>query len=380
MPDTLLFDLFQAYYDARKHKRRTLSQLRFEINLESNIIELYNDLKNRRYKVSRSMCFIISDPVKREIFAASFRDRVVHHLLYNYISPVLDNSFICDSYSCRKGKGTMYGVKRLQHHIRSCSDNYTKECYVLKLDISGYFMNINRQILFDIVLKKLSNKEYKEKELVYLLLKEIIFSDPTEKCFVKGKKDDWTDLPHNKSLFHSSEGCGLPIGNLTSQLFSNVYLSLLDEYVKNKLKIKHYGRYVDDFYIIHNSNNYLASLIPSIKDFLTTTLFLNLHPNKIYLQNVNNGINYLGAYLKPYRQYLSKRTVRNLYSALSELYNIKDDDSKSKKIRSVLNSYLGYASHFKEYRLINSLINRNQWLYQYGYFTNNYRKFKIPME
>lgn len=146
--EQLLVDLFKAYYDARKHKRNTRNQLRFEMNLEENLVNLRDELYERTYKVGRSTCFIIEDPVKREIFAADFRDRVVHHLVYNYIMPIFERTFIADSYSCRKGKGTLYGVKRLEHHIRSCSKNYTTTVYALKMDIQGYFMNINRKRLF----------------------------------------------------------------------------------------------------------------------------------------------------------------------------------------------------------------------------------------
>lgn len=105
------------------------------------------------------MCFIIKDPVLREVFAASFRDRIVHHLLYNWLMPIFEPTFIYDSYSCREGKGTLFGIERMEHHIRSCSDNYTKDCYVMKLDIEGYFMNINRQLLFDVIVKRLKGYE-----------------------------------------------------------------------------------------------------------------------------------------------------------------------------------------------------------------------------
>lgn len=139
---------FRAYYDARKHKRNTHSQLEFEFNLEENLVKLYEELRDRTYKVGRSVCFITGNSVKREVFAAHFRDRVVHHLLYNYTAPIFERTFIADSYSCRKGMGTLYGVQRFEHHLRACSDNWKRSCYVLKLDIRGYFMHIVRQKLY----------------------------------------------------------------------------------------------------------------------------------------------------------------------------------------------------------------------------------------
>ena len=158
--DELLYDLFDAYYDARKHKRNTKSQLRFELDLEHNLIALFLEIKNRTYCPSRCMCFICEKPVKREIFASPFRDRIVHHLLFNYISPIFERTFIYDSYSCRKGKGTLFAQKRFVHHIRSCSNNYQEECFVLKLDLKGYFMSIDKAILKTIVCEELQKKRF----------------------------------------------------------------------------------------------------------------------------------------------------------------------------------------------------------------------------
>jgi RNA-directed DNA polymerase len=151
----LLHDLFLSYYEARKNKRNTLNQLDFEFNLETNLIELYEELINWTYEVWKSIYFIQNYPVKREIFAWDFRDRIVHHLIYNYISPIFEKEFIYDSYSCRNWKWTSFGIKRLQKFIRSCSENYTSDCYILKLDISWYFMSINKKILFEKVQKSL---------------------------------------------------------------------------------------------------------------------------------------------------------------------------------------------------------------------------------
>lgn len=147
-PSKLLIDLFRAYYDARRNKRSTINALAFEAEYEKNLFRLYEDIVNRRYRIGSSICFIVDRPVKREIFAADFRDRVVHHLLYNYLSPIFERRFLPDSYACRVNKGTHYGIKRLNHFIRSCSENYQKECWILKLDIKSYFMSIDRSILF----------------------------------------------------------------------------------------------------------------------------------------------------------------------------------------------------------------------------------------
>jgi len=162
--DKLLIDLFRAYYDARRNKRSTVNVLAFEIDYERKLFGLYQEIKSGKYKISPSICFISFKPVQREIFAADFRDRIIHHLIYNYISPIFERLFINDSYSCRLGKGTSYGIKRLDHFIRSCSRNYFQDCYILKLDIKGYFMAMDRSILYQKVEKALSRFRERERE------------------------------------------------------------------------------------------------------------------------------------------------------------------------------------------------------------------------
>ena len=256
----LIKELLYSYYDARKNKRNTYNQLSFELKYEKNIISLAEQILEKKYTPKPSICFIVDKPVKREIFAADFRDRVVHHYIFNNINPIFEKLFIHDSYSCRKGKGTHYGIKRVDHFIRSCSQNYTIPCYILKLDIKGYFMCINKNILFDKIMLVLENNRDKintDYETLIYLIEKTIFNDPTKNCKIKSKRSDWNDLPDSKSLFYAKKDCGLPIGNLTSQLFGNVYLNDFDHWVKNDLGIRYYGRYVDDMILIHNDINYL---------------------------------------------------------------------------------------------------------------------------
>ena len=304
--DKLLQDLLTAYYSARRHKRNTFNQLKFELHYERHLLDLHDQIINRTYQPLPEIAFIVNKPVKREIFAADFRDRVVHHLLFNYLNPTLDKQLINDCYSCRVGKGTSYGVARVQQFMRGCSDNYTKDCYVLKLDIKGYFMSIDKFRLYDIVRglvakevqkqgsKVCKNNKDRESEkfakmknsnrfgkgrvgvldfdtgLVDFLLKVVIFNDPTKNCIIKGSKSDWQGLPKSKSLFYAKPNCGLPIGNLTSQLFGNVYLAGFDNFVKRELKVKFYGRYVDDFILFHQDGERLKAFVPVLKAFLVS--------------------------------------------------------------------------------------------------------------
>ena len=228
-------DLFGAYFDARRNKRHTINALSFEVDYETKLFGLYEDIKNGEYCINPSVCFISFSPVQREIFAADFRDRIVHHLIYNYISPLFERLFIGDSYSCRVGKGTSRGVERLGHFIRSCSHNYQKDCYVLKLDIMGYFMAIDHFVLYqkvERVINRFRYDVYFDVDLVLRLIRQVIFHDHVKNCRIKGKIKDWSGLPKSKSLFWAEKNKGLPIGNLTSQLFGNVYLNDFDHFVK----------------------------------------------------------------------------------------------------------------------------------------------------
>ena len=319
---SLLSDLFRAYYDARRHKRKTHSQLEFELDLEHNLVALYEQLRDRTYRPSSSLCFIISDPKKREVFASSFRDRVVHHLYYNYVAAFCDRQFVYDSYSCRVGKGTLFGIGRLEHHIRSVSRNYTCEAYVLKMDLQGYFMSIPREQLRQRVQAMLRRWQQEagvtaeQAELVEWLTDLICMKNPLTDCRVRGSRRDWDDLPPSKSLWHSPDGVGLPIGDLTSQLFSNIYLNGLDRYVTDMLGMRHYGRYVDDFYVVDTSRERLRALIEPVRQYLRI-MGMTLHPNKIVLQPVSlphrqrdvPALEFLGALIFPYYRHCTHRTT-----------------------------------------------------------------------
>ena len=360
MKKELLYDLFQAYFDARRNKRKTINALEFEVDFESKLIVLHEEICQQKYKISPSICFINFKPVRREIFAATFRDRVVHHLLFNYINPIFDPTFINDSYSCRKGKGVHYGVNRIDKFIRSCTQNYQEEAYILKLDIKGYFMSMDRQILYDKVMKTLRKKEAKLTcpiALIDYLLQRIVFNDCTQNCSIKGRQSDWQGLPASKSLFCAEEGKGFPIGNLTSQLFGNIYMNDFDHFVKGALKIKYYGRYVDDFILIDKGKKRLKESMTYINDYLQENLGLQVHEKKIYLQNDKKGVEFLGIRIKHHRRYVGNRIKSNFYETILDYSNqIKSLDCKLsnaflEQFRASINSYLGCLSHANTYQL-----------------------------
>jgi retron-type reverse transcriptase len=390
-PGKLLEDLFTAYFDARLRKRNKHSQLRFEIDSERLLVELRDDILDRRYAVSPGICFIVDEPVKREIFAADFRDRVVHHLLYNYLVPVFDRIFIDDSYSCRKGRGTTYGIGRIASFIRECSRDYTSDCYVLKLDIEGYFMAMDKGILLRRLEEFISasiqangccNPFGTDPELLLYLSETLLADDAAAHCTVRGRRSDWDGLPHAKSLFHAREGCGLPIGNLTSQLFSNVYLHPLDAYVKDTLGIVYYGRYVDDLILVHHSRDGLKAATAGIREFLRDELRLRLHPRKVWLQHYSKGVNFLGATIKPHRRYVSHRACGNFVRCVagwnSRLSKGEPSVPELKRMRSQINSYLGVLCRYAGYNIRKRvLLDRRNLFFRYAYLEKGLKRIRL---
>lgn len=362
----LLYQLHLSYLQARKNKRNTHNQLRFEMYQEQGLMQLATDIYERKYKPGFSIAFIIHKPVMREIFAADFTDRIVHHLLYRCIYPIIDRKFINDTYSCRVGKGTRYGINRVKHFVRSCSENYSKQTFILKLDVQAYFMNMQHAIIYDSVVALLPEQKLNllgiSKETVLYLLRATIFNDVTENCRIKGSRNDWDGLPTSKSLFHYAARTGLPIGNLTSQVFGNVYLNDFDHFVKHNLKIKHYGRYVDDMVFVHNNKDYLREIIPRLQSELDK-VGLALHPNKIVLAGADEGIPFLGQIIKPYRNYISNRTKHNFYLAIQQINQImavvpQFSWQQLCEIRATLNSYLGIMVHANSFNLRKAMLSR----------------------
>ena len=297
---------------------------------------------------------------------------------------IIGAGHIHDSYACRINKGTHFGIQRVNRFIRQCSQNYKKDCYILKLDIKGFFMCVDKRILFEKLLVFINDK-YKEqdRDLIIDLCRKIIFYDPTRKCIIKGNRKNWRGLPTDKSLFSSPKNCGLPIGNLTSQVFANFHMSSFDHFIKHDLGIRFYGRYVDDFVIVHSDKEYLKSLIPKIKAFLELELNLTLHPNKIYLQHYTKGVKYLGAVIKPHRTYIANRTKGNFYEAIKRqdliARNHKPTEKEKKHFLSSMNSYLGIMKHYKTYRLRKNIIIKNLsgWWWNYVYLSGGISKFSL---
>jgi len=295
-----LENLFLSWCEFKKGKTKRQDVQEFEFNLEDNIFELYQELKNQTYKHSNYQSFYVSDPKMRHIHKAEIRDRIVHHLISKYLEQIYDQTFIYDSYSCRKDKGTHKAVNRLKQFSLKQSKNNRINFYCLKCDIKKFFDSVDHRILIKILKQKIKDED------ILWLIKEIIDS------------------------FQKDKNKGIPLGNLTSQYFANIYLNELDKFIKHKLKIKHYIRYTDDFVVLSINKDYSLNFIRPINDFLNNKLNLFLHPDKIIIRKYKQGIDFLGYVTLPHYRVLRTKTKKRMFRRIN-----------NKNIQS----YLGVLKH-----------------------------------
>ena len=311
-----------AFKKARKHKTLKYYVLEFENNLEDNLLQLRYELLFYTYKPNPLKTFIIKDPKTRKISKSKFRDRVVHHALVNILEPILDKTFIYDSYANRKDKGTLKALKRFDCFKRKISHNNTKKVYVLKPDIKHYFETVNHEVLLNLIKRKI-----KDNRVIWLI--KIIL----ENYYFKEK---------NK---------GMPLGNLTSQFFANIYLNELDRFVKHELRAKYYIRYVDDFVILDYSKLILFDYKNKINELLKA-IKLELHPDKSKIILLNKGVGLPGFRVFYYHKLLKKSNINKMQRQLL-IFKKKFDNNgiDYDKIYSSVEGWLGYAKYSNTYRL-----------------------------
>jgi len=361
--DLSVDELLCAYYDCRRRKRNTINALKFENNLERNIMALHRELVDGTYRPGTSICFVVTRPRPREVWAADFRDRIVHHLLYNRIAGRFHRSFIVDSCACIPGRGTLYGATRLEHKIRSITQNWSKPAYYLKLDVANFFVSIDKNILRCLLAPKIGE------QWVMWLADTILFHDPRENVRIKGTPKLLSLIPPHKSLFNQPSHLGLPIGNLSSQFFANVYMNPLDQCVKHRIGARHYIRYVDDMVLLHESPEWLNRAAAEIGSYISERLSMTLNPRKTILQPIERGVDFVGQIIKPWRRVLRRTTFDNAIAAVSS--NNGED-----LVRST-NSYLGLLrqsdhSHNARVRLARIALRKGHCVD--GRFTKIYRK------
>lgn len=357
-------DLVQAYYDCRRSKRNSASALAFEANLERNLSRLHSDLIAGTYRPGRSICFVVTRPKPREVWAADFRDRIVHHLLYNRIGASIEATFIADSCACIPGRGTLYAAQRLEAKIRSATQNWARPVHYLKLDLANFFVSIDKQILASQLEARISEPWWRALAL------QVLWHDPRDDFEVRSPRHLFNRVPQHKRLTAQPARLGLPIGNLSSQFFANVYLDALDQFVKHQLRCRHYVRYVDDFVLLHESPQQLNAWLSEINAFLPI-LGAKLNPSKTILQPVDRGVDFVGHVIKPWRR---TTRPRSMAQALRRTSAVPAED-----LRETANSYFGLltqASHSHKDRaaLARLVIKRGQAVN--GDLTKTYPKRK----
>lgn len=355
-------ELVQAYFDCRRTKRNSASALAFEANLERNLCQLDDDLRNGSYHPGKSICFVITRPKPREVWAAEFRDRIVHHLLYNRISPRFYAGFIADSCACIPGRGTLYGAKRLEAKIRSITQNWSKPAYYLKLDLANFFVSIDKHVVRELLAKRVDGWWMELAELV-------LFHDPRSDFELRGDPDLLARVPAHKRLTSQPSHLGLPIGNLSSQFFANVLLDALDQHIKHNLRCRYYVRYVDDMVLLHESAQHLGNIRNAIESWLPEHLGLRINPSKTILQPVDRGVDFVGQVIKPWRRYTRRRSFNE---AISRSKQIDGAD-----LFETANSYFGLlrqapASHRDRSKLASVLMYRGHCVNKQ--FTKTYRQ------
>jgi retron-type reverse transcriptase len=370
-------NMYKAYLDCRRKKRNKRAALAFELNAEENLFALTQLLAQKTYRPSPSFCFVSQNDKYREVFAADFRDRIVHHLLVRYLEKIWEPVFIYDSYACRKGKGTHAAVDRLQTFTRQATANGTRRAWFMQLDVRAFFPSIVRKTLLDLILSRLDNDELR------WLSEVVILHDPTQNPVFTCSRRKWEKIPAHKSLFSVPKGQGLPIGNLTSQFFANVYLNALDQFVKHTLKARYYMRYVDDLVFLHEDPKRLYAWKERIGEFLSHTLQLQLHPRRQIVRPVSNGIDFVGYVVRPEYLLVRNRTVarcresirqqtQNMTRIGQQCTTLLFPPHVYARLYATLNSYLGIFRHASSQRLIQSLFDQS-WVIRTLFLRQDFR-------
>ncbi len=311
-------NLLSAWEKFRKGKRGRKDVQEFEWSLEPKLFQLHRDLKSHRYQHGTYHTFYIQDPKQRIISKATVRDRIVHQALFNILNPIFEASFIATSFSCRVGKGTHKGVEAVHRMIRRVSCNYTSPCFILKCDIKKFFRSVNHEVITKTFAKRIKCQD------TLWLLGQIVSSFPD----------------------------GMPIGNLTSQLFANIYMNEFDQFTKQVLGVKHYARYTDDFVVVSASQEYLENLLEPIQDFLARELDLELHPNKVSIRKYKQGADFLGYVILPHHRQLRTKTKRRMFKRINQLLNKREVGLiSSNAFNQSLESYFGVLGHGDHFTL-----------------------------
>ena len=392
LEENYIIEWIEAFDDCCRHKKSTYQCTLYRIRAV-DLITLAWEVQHGFYKPGTSITFIVIYPKLREIFAAAFRDRIVQHWCTLRSEPLLEARFQSQnnvSYNCRKGFGTLAAVSRLRGISECVSENYTKVAYIGRYDIHSFFMSIDVRILWTL-LEPFIRENYHgaDIEMLIYLLKTTVFHRPQENCRKQGNKDLWNYIAHSKSLFWAEPFIGMPIGNITSQLLANFYMSFLDEFMLELCRLYgvEYIRFVDDFALVSQNKEAIKYISKQAGRFLMEKLHLILHPDKVYMQDCRHGVLFVGTYIKPGRMYLSNRTWGKFDESLAKLESLcsvilKRELSEEllillEKAISGINSYLGFACHNNSYSVLYRYFTNLSSFWKVCYVTGHFHTVKI---
>lgn len=341
-------EVITAYLDCRKNKRSNITTIGFESDFFSNVYKIWCDVNSQTWQPSGHMCFVVRSPKMREVWASPFSDRVVHHLIYNRLRPRFEPQFIATSFACIPNRGTGGAAAWAEKAARKVTQGWSKPAYVGQLDIANFFPSIDCKNLCKLLLEKAP-----EPALAHLI-KEIILVDVKQNAHFPGQPHLLKEIPRHKSLWHTPEGIGLPIGNLTSQFGANVLLDKLDQTLVRSGVVRHYGRYVDDIVIMDRCLNKVRKGLKLIRKTLAQLGHI-ANKAKTGISRIEDGFDFCGRFVKPHRTYLRKATVKRAKRALQKL-------KSSQHAAKTVTSYFATARHCNTRRL------RIKWAEQASFY------------
>ena len=356
-------DILKAYQKCRLRKKFSPHQTQFEARLGENLLALHREIHSRTYAPSISKCFVVLEPRPREIFAAHFRDRIVHHLIVGVLESSWEKKFSYSSFACRNKKGSYQAIRYLGQKALSLSQGGHKSLFCLQMDLASFFVTVHRPTLEGILTKEIRHPTLKWlTELTYL-------HDPRTLCKIESSKEKMEKIPPHKSWFNQLPEFGIPIGNLTSQFGANVYLNSLDHWIQRTLKPQAYIRYMDDLLLLDRDYEKLQNMISPIDQFLFQNRRQNLNPKKTFLKNLRQEFLYLGYFISQddlghIQLKVSSKKKWALIQSLKELessplFPIHSDHplgfpkvlKKTRDQISSINARLGYIKHAKTYQV-----------------------------
>ena len=381
--------VYEAYLDCKRGKMSSPYTIAYIEIAVDDLPRLAYEIYTVIYKPTVSICFLVKYPKLREVFAADFRDRIVHHWIIIRLEPLFEKRFQQMgniSFNCRKGFGTLAAVKAAEKGMREVSDNYTRQAWVFKGDLVSFFMSIRRDLLW-YLLERFIRRHYDggDKEVLLRTVKTVVYHHPEDDCIINGDPSEWRNLPKNKSMFTIDRNLGGPIGNHTTQQFANFYLSILfDTWLLFLMRGANFRiiRFVDDFLIICDDKGKILEVVPKLV-MIVSHYGLHIHKNKRYLQPVSHGVLFVGGYIKPRRTYVSSRTIGRFQERDSGFRKQLDENKKLtyydlERIEQVINSYLGFCVHHKSYQIRKeNIINLGDNFWKYFYVRGHYESIRI---